>query len=370
MAFGHNNTDGKGYISQISLPNGQTYHIHDENAIHDLEDLGLSTPLNFKGIVDTESDLISEWGAPLFSTSLEYGNFGSNSASADALPGTFELDDLAPTFRIIYEEKYGGADAKLDIYEYIIDTNLPQNTSWTGAEIFNSRLDFLDGGVQLHWDIDSQQFSLIDSETAETSSFAKNLFSAASSHHAKVTIQRAGAPTTGHKHGDVYLVRQTGQEYVYLEETNDAGVKEGRWEPLGSVHDAASSTHTHNITSTITASSGTTKFVTAIAAPTSTLAYAKVDSVATIQKSGSNGTAPAWTASVINGVLTIGWQPGEITTLPTFGKTTASRVDVTINGSLYETGSFTAVSSITPTTSAVSVSGNLNVTTTEPNEGT
>ena len=51
------NTHGSNYISSIQLPNNAIYKIHDEDAIHNIEDLGLSTPLNFIGTVDTFDDL-------------------------------------------------------------------------------------------------------------------------------------------------------------------------------------------------------------------------------------------------------------------------------------------------------------------------
>lgn len=46
-----------GYISQIELPSGLVYDIHDADAIHDLKDLGLDYALNFKGILATKDEL-------------------------------------------------------------------------------------------------------------------------------------------------------------------------------------------------------------------------------------------------------------------------------------------------------------------------
>ena len=46
-----------GYISQLELPNGEIYDIHDADAIHDLKDLGLNYALNFKGILATKTEL-------------------------------------------------------------------------------------------------------------------------------------------------------------------------------------------------------------------------------------------------------------------------------------------------------------------------
>lgn len=44
-------------ISQIKLPNGTTYEVHDANAIHDVSELGLSAALVFKGTKATVNDL-------------------------------------------------------------------------------------------------------------------------------------------------------------------------------------------------------------------------------------------------------------------------------------------------------------------------
>lgn len=56
------------------------------------------------------------------------------------------------------------------------------------------------------------------------------------------------------KIGDVWLVKDSNVEYVWLgtgkgEDLNNDGTKDG-WERLGNVHDAASSTHKHTVTST------------------------------------------------------------------------------------------------------------------------
>lgn len=45
-------------ISSIKLPNGTTYEIHDAQAIHSVEDLGLSAALVFKGTQETESAIL------------------------------------------------------------------------------------------------------------------------------------------------------------------------------------------------------------------------------------------------------------------------------------------------------------------------
>lgn len=46
-------------ISSIKLPNGTTYQIHDAEAIHTIEDLGLSAALIFKGVKETEAEILA-----------------------------------------------------------------------------------------------------------------------------------------------------------------------------------------------------------------------------------------------------------------------------------------------------------------------
>ena len=46
-------------ISSIKLPNGTAYEIHDAQAIHSAEELGLSSVLVFKGTKDTEAEILA-----------------------------------------------------------------------------------------------------------------------------------------------------------------------------------------------------------------------------------------------------------------------------------------------------------------------
>ena len=46
-------------ISSIKLPSGTTYEIHDAQAIHSAEELGLSSALVFKGTKDTEAEILA-----------------------------------------------------------------------------------------------------------------------------------------------------------------------------------------------------------------------------------------------------------------------------------------------------------------------
>lgn len=57
------NLHGENFISKILLPNGATYEIHDERAIHSLEELGLGNVLQFKGVKDHKNELPTEGNA-------------------------------------------------------------------------------------------------------------------------------------------------------------------------------------------------------------------------------------------------------------------------------------------------------------------
>lgn len=47
------------YISKVTLPDGVTYEIHDEKAIHDVSDLNLSTVFKYKGSKDTTAEILA-----------------------------------------------------------------------------------------------------------------------------------------------------------------------------------------------------------------------------------------------------------------------------------------------------------------------
>lgn len=63
-------------------------------------------------------------------------------------------------------------------------------------------------------------------------------------------------PTTGNKVGDVWLLTDSGKEYVYLDD--------GSWEALGFTTNAASTTHTHTVTGTAAAQTWTQKSGSAV----------------------------------------------------------------------------------------------------------
>lgn len=78
-------------ISSIKLPDGTTYEIHDAQAIHSAEDLGLSAALKFKGTKSTDAEILAL-------TSADVGDVWHSTASdteyvcVTAVSGTADSD--------------------------------------------------------------------------------------------------------------------------------------------------------------------------------------------------------------------------------------------------------------------------------------
>lgn len=104
----------------------------------------------------------------------------------------------------------------------------------------------------------------------------------------------ADLPATGNKSGDVWHVVDTDSEYVWVSDSH-------KWEELGNVHDAASSTHTHTFSGSTSANLGlNAKTATVVTAATPTQKYLGIRQIqnaalgtssATLVKSVSSSTA-------------------------------------------------------------------------------
>lgn len=95
-------------------------------------------------------------------------------------------------------------------------------------------------------------------------------------------------PTTGNKVGDVWLLTDSGKEYVWLDD--------GSWEPLGFTQDAASSTHTHNVTVTGTNSSSAVTGTVVVPTVTATKKYISA-SLGTVAKEKVLGAGTTFTVA-------------------------------------------------------------------------
>lgn len=303
--------DGNKYISAIQLPNPQggdpiSYEIHDAKAVHDLGDLGLSTPLNFKGVVEYYSDLIRTWGDPKYSSSISYEQTpgASGSDMLATFPTTIDFTTYSYPLRIIYRETY---NADVTTVEEIVNTAIDKD--WRGSTTFQTSFDYdsaVDPSVCFSWSKDNNQLSLRYSTADTLVKLQPALFDNQQNNKIEIDISESNAVRTDVSVGDVYLVRSTGQEYVCLERTLEDGTTEKYWEPLGSVHDAASSKHTHKLSGSLN-----------ITSPTLTVTQnysvkGKSETLAAIETSGTSQEpyASTWVAQVSqDGVLSFIWEP-------------------------------------------------------------
>lgn len=134
------------------------------------------------------------------------------------------------------------------------------------------------------------------------------------------------------KIGDVWYVKDEDVEYVWVAANSDLGV-EAHWEALGNIHDAASSTHTHNVTIT-----GTN------AASTVTGTVTVPDVSKTTKKMGASATQGAVTAPTDNVI-------GADTTHNTVVELNTTKLKATASGAAVgANGTAAAVTGYTPST--------------------
>ena len=121
-------------------------------------------------------------------------------------------------------------------------------------------------------------------------------------------------PTSGNKVGDVWHVTADDCEYVWTDASE--------WEPLGNVHDAASSTHTHNVT--VTGTNAASAVTGTVIVPT----VSKTQKYLTANASAPSITAP--TDKVLGEGTTVSVHGGAATN--TNIKATAAGTAVGANG--------------------------------------
>lgn len=289
------NGNQKPYISQIQLPSGTgeqtiTYDIHDAEAIHSLDDLGLSTPLNFKGIVEYESDLTAAW-------SVAYPESRKYSSDTELLLtwDNFDLHTQHSTPQRIVLIASTNAGDKKKVFEFVIDpSEVDGKETWRSA-MFSDVLLLGDGAryYELYWNTSDKAISIVQYDTTTV----QTLHTSNPNDYISLSLAYQGNLKSAVA-GDVYLVRSTGQEYVYLIEE---GAAAGRWEPLGNVHDAASSTHIHTVSVGVKGKNSSSNVTCdPITIPTYTAESYKTNPF-------SVGSAASWEAKVQNGILSFTW---------------------------------------------------------------
>lgn len=311
-------------ISSIKLPNGSTYEIHDAQAIHSIEDLGLSAALVFKGTKATDAEILAittaKQGEVWISTATntEYvciktittadstaweklGNVhdaassththsvtvaGSNAAST--VTGTVTVPTVSKT------QKYMTASAGAPAVTPTTDSVLGANTTFTvsGGAATTTKLKATASGV------------------------------AVGANGTAAAITGFGSHTTDSALGTGATFKVTG---------------------------GAAST-SKMVTSTASKVSVTNKDIPNVTGNTEVTA-SKVKSAG----SKTNGTAASWAASVANGVLSFDWTANTPTavTLPTFDTVTAT--NTTLGAAI--SASSVSASDVTVATGSLSSSG-------------
>lgn len=174
----------------------------------------------------------------------------------------------------------------------------------------------------------------------------------------------ADLPATGNKVGDVWYVSANDGEYVWTDG--------GEWEAFGNIHDAASSTHIHNVT--VTGTNGTSAVTGNVTVPTvsSTAKY--------LNATASEPALTKSTDTVLGSDTQFTVSGGTANVDKTYLSATAAGVAIGANGTakpITALGTATTAAAITalntttiknPTVTAVSipnVTGNTNVTATK-----
>lgn len=311
-------------ISSIKLPNGTSYEIHDAQAIHSIEDLGLASALVFKGTRDTDAEILAITNAKMgdvwlsTTTNTEYvcvktitaadptaweklGNVhdaassthkhsvtvaGSNAASA--VTGTVTVPTVSKT------QKYMTASAAAPTVTPTTNSVLGANTTFTvsGGAATTTKLKATASGV------------------------------AVGANGTAAAITGFGSHTTDSALGTGATFKVTG----------------------------GTASTSKMVTSTASKVSVTNKDIPNVTGNTEVTA-SKVKSAG----SKTNGTAASWTASVADGVLSFDWTANTPTTvtLPTFDTVTATNTTL---GTAISVSSVSA-SDVTVATGSLSSSG-------------
>lgn len=302
-------------ISSIKLPNGTEYQIHDAQAIHSVEELGLSAALVFKGTKTTETEVFAITSAKVgdvwlaTSTNTEY-------VCVTAISGTANAASW---------EKLGGVhDASSSSHTH--------NVTVTGTNSEST----VTGSVIVPTVSKTQQYMTASAGVPGVTPTTDSVLGA----NTKFTVSGGAASTTK------------------LAATA-SGVAVG----ANGTADAITGFGAHTTASAITALSTTTiknPTVTNVSIPNVT----KNDSVTASKVSATAGTAASWSASVTNGVLSFNWSANtptavsatdvsasKVTLGTALSASSVSTADVTVaTGSKSTAAAITALG--TPTTAA------------------
>ena len=276
-------------ISSIKLPNGTTYEVHDAQAIHSVEELGLSAALVFKGTKAAVSDLPT--------TGNKVGDVWHVTAN---------------DFEYVWTD--GGAWEELGkIYGDAADSNHTHTVEVTGENAAST----VTGTVTVPTVSKTQKYltaknATPDVETTTDSVLGANTtFTVSGGTASKTNLKATASGTAVGANGTAAAITGFGAH------TTDAVLgADATFKVTG-----GGATTSKMVTTTVKNPS-----VTGVTIPNVTGNESVTASKVSSAGSKTNGTAASWSASVTNGVLSFSWTANTPTavTLPTFSDVTAT----------------------------------------------
>lgn len=305
-------------ISSIKLPNGNTYEIHDSQAIHSVEELGLSGALRFMGVKKTEKEVLAL-------TSAKVGDVWLVDPDENAVDGV----DAVQVEYVCVEAISGTAKAnaweKLGNVHDAASSNHTHGVTVTGENTAST----VTGTVTVPTVSKTQKY-LTATNAAPTVT------------PTTTTITASASGTTVGANGTAKAITGFGAHTTDTVLGTDAtfAVTGG---------DASTS---KMVTSTASKVSVSNKSIPNVTGNTSVTA----SKVKTEGSNGIKGSSANWTASVSGGVLSFSWTTNTPTTpavVPTFDTVTATNTTL---GTAISASSVTA-SDVTVATGALSSDG-------------
>lgn len=293
-------------ISSIKLPNGTTYEIHDAQAIHNVEELGLAAAMTFKGTKTTDAEILAITSAKVGDVWLSTGT-NTEYVCVTAISGTSNAS----------------AWEKLGNVHDAASSNHTHGVTVTGSNAAST----VTGTVTVPTVSRTQKYLTATNGAPEVTTTTKAITATASgtavaSNGTAQAITALGTATTDAALGADATFKVTG----------------------------GTASTSKMVTTTVKNPSVSSVSIPNVTSNTSVTA-SKVSSAG----SKTNGTAASWTASVSNGVLSFGWTANTPTavTLPTFTDVTAT--NTTLGTAL--SASKVTTSNVTVATGALSSDG-------------
>lgn len=294
-------------ISQIKLPNGTAYEIHDAQAIHSVEELGLSQALRFMGVKKTEADVLAL-------TTAKIGDVWLVDADENVADGV----NAKQVEYVCVVEVSGTANAnaweKLGNIHDAASSNHTHNVTVTGENAAST----VTGSVTVPTVSKTQKYLTATNAAPDVTPTADSVLGAGTT----FTVSGGVASTTKLKAsvGNVAVAGNGTAAAItgFGTHTTDAALGV---DATFKVSGGAATTQKLKTTSVKQVSTNTDVTIPNVTA-NETVTASKVKSAG----SKTAGSAAAWSASVTNGVLSFDFTPNVPTavTLPTFDSVTAT----------------------------------------------